>query len=367
MADTNIAEMDCRKSVVRIEMRKGETKNGHRFIYFSLTHDGACYCSIADGMDVRSGEEVGADEEESNHELDDAASASLQHEQAEQMTSTKSMSSSTRRNKRKNFQPRNIRPGGYPGDDEEGDDEEDYDEADDGGRTEELSAAAQEEGSFRLGRRQGRKRRQSPSSSNSSLSSSPSAVSHPLDLSEEAQRQQHRTRHRAFVEGAESADHHRSRPKSEDGILEAAGGAVDLSLMRRTATRRSSSEGDENDGAVSSSEEHEDEERGSSSAVEVNTAAIASASNLQMKTWMLLWQQQQEQQPSRPQPPSESSSGDVPSQLLPTGRMTDASAMKDYVETTMRQLLGLYGLPEDVATQFIAQHLPLGQSPFIYI
>ena len=52
------------------------------------------------------------------------------------------------------------------------------------------------------------------------------------------------------------------------------------------------------------------------------------ASNLKMRTWMMLWQQQLQQ----------------------SGQQN--------AETTMRQLLGLYGIPRETAAQFLAAQAP---------
>lgn len=86
-------------------------------------------------------------------------------------------------------------------------------------------------------------------------------------------------------------------------------------------------------------------------------------SGLEIETWMLFWQQQQScnEKPSFPRPPSISAHGQQqPSNRLASSAVNETRSRQqqadeavatigDYVETTMRELLGIYGLQRDAA------------------
>ena len=312
-------------------------------------------------------------------------------------------SSSTRRNKRKNFQPRNIRQSGSPDEDEDCDDDDDNDETE-GDEDEEVNydlLEGEDEEDLSISNSRANQKEPSPSvvltpqnsstsstrkrrkSSNSSSSSSANILLHsqyPLDLREgpvlrhgrmSAFSQGRKDRHPEEEESNEERTSGRESDDDDDdeslrsdqsGTASAPMGAVDLSrASRRERSRDSDAErqGIRRTGTLDSSQVDRED-----------------SSNLKMRTWMMLWQQQQQQQQqtlshltqdqsghleqlgsSSHQQSSEPSNND---NFMMGGRMDPALVTK-YAETTMRQLLSLYGLPQEAAAQLIAQQLPLGK------
>lgn len=311
-------------------------------------------------------------------------------------------SSLTRRNKRKNFQPRNIRQSGSPDDDDDGDDDDENDETD-GDEDEEVNydlLEGEDEENLSISNSRANQKEPSPSvvltpqnsstsstrkrrkSSNSSSSSSANILLHsqyPLDLREgpvlrhgriSAFSQRRKDRHQEEEESNEERTSGRESDDDDDeslrsdlvnGAASAPMGAVDLSRANRRERSKDSDmerRGIRRPGALNSSQVDREE-----------------SSSLKMRTWMMLWQQQQQQQQpashlsqeqlehlellgsSSHQQSSEPSNND---NFMMGGRMDPALVTK-YAETTMRQLLSLYGLPQEAAAQLIAQQLPLGK------
>ena len=95
----------------------------------------------------------------------------------------------------------------------------------------------------------------------------------------------------------------------------------------------------------------------------MNPPRVFVVSSTQMNTWMLLWQQQQQlqqqqhhhhhhhqQQQQQQQVMSDAGDADA-DDAGQRRRPDDADAINQYAETTMRQLLSLYGLPAEAADQ----------------
>ena len=263
--------------------------------------------------------------------------------------------SASRRNKRKNFQPRNIRSGGLADDDADDDDNEDNENNMTGSacNNEEDLPTPQEDSYLATFESKTiiNSRHASASAGNSATYKDT-----PLDLSEvvssgrqddalrddlndnnqtEEQSNSSRTSSRNSQHEVSSAANFKSSQQNKDG---GGGRAVDLTLRHPTS---------------SESEDNDDVEK------------EGSTDNADLKIRYLLWQQQQSHEKNKLSESSTSTSTEsqqirllqqcVQQQL--TGGMgstsrADMSTLSEYVQT-MRELLGFYGLPKHTATKIL--------------
>ncbi|KZS09994.1 Transcription factor castor-like protein [Daphnia magna] len=334
------------------------------------TTGGACaatlYASIdlhSDDADLGSGEEANVDK--------DKRTAVLQHRISELPSSSISMpvsmmSASTRRNKRKNFQPRNIRPSesadGDDGQDDNNETQSTANQTEDGCDANghghpptpsilgecDLTTTIPPRRAGLKSQRPDRKNERRPSKASPSSSrsirkerassagggdASRSTGQHADQLTDGYHRDVAATNSsssRSDLNSSSSSSSSTSRSSSRSGSRCGKSAAVDLRLR-----------------PASNTEEDDQEEEGN-----------GQISGLQMKTWMLFWQQQQSCSDggllAKPPflPPSDShdrlrrAEGNA-SQAQEANASTGRAPVNDYAQTAMRELLGIYRLQRD--------------------
>lgn len=275
---------------------------------------------IIDDADLRSGEEISGEEDKPTIE---SRSSTVVLTQKQRLTCEMPMSvMSARRNKRKNFQPRNIRPSDSPESNE--DDEEDNEK----NREEDQHTVDEQQ--------------TGPAPVCCSISESPIRMMISSRLSDVDQTNalplDQRSRNSSPSSSRSSSpngSHNNSSSDSDGG----ASAAVDLRLRPSAPAPASTS--------APFSNQQDDDGHGQLSA------------GLEMKTWMLFWQQQQscndntfkavklgkppylthqqQQQQLQPNEPNDNQAGFKPDDA-------PVSTINQYAETTMRELLGIYGL-----------------------
>ncbi len=364
-----------------------------------------------DDADLRSGEEVSCEEDktiEENKESPSQQSCPMMtpalHRGMSQLpismmsamtaaASSSSSSSTSRRNKRKNFQPRNIRPNEEDQDNDSPNSRETTnnpvaaaDGSDDGAGGELgipsdgppaacCSISESKITTISSGRRE---RRKSSCRGNSNKKSTDAYSSSGCDVADESN----------HVAGTES----RSRVTSDDDECRNSSRGSSSSrssrsshshngLVRRNSSSSQASSRNRSNTAVdlrlrpafnTEEEEEQDEEE-----EDEEDNQMSDVSGLEMKTWMLFWQQQQscnsnDGKPSFLLPPS------VSHRQRPSDQQADSAASEshhagsgrrevssNYAETTMRELLGIYGLQRGAPAP--VDSLPSGELIFEFL
>lgn len=294
---------------------------------------------------MASGEEANIDKDQMNSSNQQGRSHSLltpglQHRINE--ISIPVMSASTRRNKRKNFQPRNIRPNESPDGSEDNDlqptnnqiDGEDDPPA--GCSESKIVVFASRHSDLKIQYVERKSRIQSPSSlaiikeRSLGVGQVPPADGYNPDMAGTNSSESSQTAsHSGSRDSSRNSSRSSSRSSSRCGKNAA---AVDLRLRPVSNTEDDDQEDEENE----------------------------EISGLQMKTWMLFWQQQQSCSDSslrKPPFPMASVSHkcldrtETNAQTEETGskQADETSATNNYAETAMRELLGIYRLQRDAA------------------
>ncbi|EFX68310.1 hypothetical protein DAPPUDRAFT_114675 [Daphnia pulex] len=351
------------------------------------TPGGTCaaslYASIdlhSDDADLRSGEEVSCEEDKTIEETKESPSQPscsmmtpvLHHGMmmsamtAAATAASSSSSSTSRRNKRKNFQPRNIRPNeeeqenndtnnsrettNKPVADADGSDDRDELAMPSDGPAACCSISESKITTISSGHRE---RRKSNKKSRDAYSRSG------CDVADESNHVAATESRISRVTSDDDDDECSSRSSSSSRSSHSHNNGL-ISRNSSSSSSQASSHNRSNTAvdlrlrpAFHTEEEEEEDEEEEEEEDEVNNQ-MSDVSGLEMKTWMLFWQQQQscnsnDGKPSFLLPPS------VSHRQRPSDQQADSAASEthhagrrevssNYAETTMRELLGIYGL-----------------------